>query len=131
MDPARTWTQTTLNTFAPGLTSSSLTDPNAYKGLLAENVLGLWIILYDSSLTRIPSPYDSRSTATRPAYADISLVTVDPVAAQRITPANLGSTVTNLYGSTTNAADFAASLGPLLRAGAQVFTTRIQIPQGP
>ncbi len=128
-NPSRIWTQAILDQFAPGLTKSSLTDPNAYKGLLAENVLGLWIALYDAALNRVPVPYDSRATTVRPAYADISLVTIDPVVGQRLTPSGL-PTVIALYASTTNAAAFAAALPAVLRPGAQVFTTRVQIPSG-
>ena len=116
-----------LYTYAPGLNNT-----NSYRGLLADNVLGLWVTLYQANGTVLASPYTYAysSVVAPPAYADISVATLDPVIAQRINTSAILTTITNSYGSNTNAAGFVANLptSPInFRAGAQAYSTRIQI----
>jgi len=134
MQPTRTWSQSLLNEYAPGLNVTSLGSPNAYKGLLAENVLGLWITLYNATngvIGNAATPYDSRATTQRPAYADVTVVVLDPSVAERLSSVAL---ITNCYAgpAQTNADTFITNLPEAggYRAGAQAFTTRFQIQGG-
>jgi len=131
MFPIRTWSQSLLNNYAPGLNDTSMGSLNAYKGLLAENILGLWITLYNSTngvIASAAAPYDSRTTPQRPAYADVTVVVIDPAVAGHLSSA---AAITNCYvgAALTNANAFVANLPASggIRAGAQVFTTRFQI----
>ncbi len=100
--------------------AAGLKNTNTYDGLLSENVVGLWITLYDST-NGVLSNYDSRATVRRPASAEIGIAVIDPRTAQRITRA---TQVTSAY--TTNADSFPANLSADLRDGVQVFKTRVQ-----
>lgn len=127
--PNRTLTAALLNTYAPGLSNTNLGSGSAYKGLLADNVLGLWIALYDTNMVVLALPYDSRILGARPAYADVSLAILDPIVAKRINAGNLGS-ITNNYASATNAASFIEKLSQNIQAGAQSFESRIPLQTG-
>jgi len=121
-----------LNKYAPGLADTVPGSSTAYKGLMADNVLGLWIILYDRKMVRLTSPYDSRTTSRRPAYADISIAVLDPQIARRINSSNLGLMITDHYAgpTVTNATVFVSQLPASIRAGAQAFETRVPIYAG-
>ncbi len=133
--PFLTITPSLLATNAPGLANTDLTSPNAFHGLLADGVVGLWMTLYSSNMNVISasSSYNSASTgAAQPAYADIGIVMLNPGVAKRITTSNLTS-ITGLYSNPgcTNAASFVSLLSPTFQAGARSFTTRVQIKNVP
>jgi type II secretory pathway component PulJ len=116
-----------LETYAPG---SGGTGSNALKGLIAQNVLGLWIRLYDRNDTLLypsagfGSSYDSRVN-TRPASAEVALVITDPRTAKRIARA---SDFTDKYWSYATPEEFAASFRDRdLQSGIQVFKERVEL----
>lgn len=108
-----------VNTNAPGSTA----DPAA--GLVMDHVLGLWIRLADHEGNWLPENYDSRTSAERPASAEISLIVIDAQTARRISnPEEIQSWVQNA----SDAASFMNVLktsAPAVHAGSQVFQTRV------
>lgn len=116
-----------LDAYAPG---SEGTGTNALRGLIARNVLGLWITLYDTNNTVLAGTgYDSRATDVRPASAEVALVVIDPAAAKR-----LGSTaeVIARYASHATPEAFADSFADKnLRDSLQVFKERVQMHAAP
>lgn len=130
-NPTSWLTSTNLKDVAAG------TSPN-YAGLLAENVIGLWINPYDKNgnayFTSSSRSYDSRSTTTPPnlpAVVDISILVLDPATAKRLGAgvASSVSAVQTLVQSTsvTNADQCLASLPAVLQPGASCFTTRVHL----
>jgi hypothetical protein len=120
-----------IDTVAPG------TKDKDYKGLFAENVVGLWINLIDTSGALIgPSgtSYSSRTTTPAgrlPAAVDIGLVMLDSQSARRLTP-SLQSAITALVNSAPDAFSFVQNaladsslraVSPSLRA----YQTRISL----
>ena len=100
--------------YAPGLN-----DTNSFSGLLAENVLGLWITLYDSNNVAYTN-YDSRAMAVRPVAAEVGVAVVDSRAARSLTnasaivyPANMDDFITNLPAG--------------IRNNVQLFRTRVRL----
>lgn len=122
-NPARVWNSTLVEQYAPGLNKTNLIDPDAFKGLFAENVLGLWITLYDTNGV-LAGEYDSRGSSLKPTFADVAVAVVDPQTAKRINPAMLAS-IKSAYSSTTNAESFIEAIPDHLRSGSQVFKTRV------
>lgn len=125
----RVWSYTLINHYAPGLNATASGSANAYKGLVAENVIGLWMTLYSTNMAVIGNgltPYDSRTATLKPAYADVSIAVLNPDVAQRLTSADV---ITNCYSGSgaTNAAAFATSLPAAYREATHIFTTRFQI----
>lgn len=113
-----------LDEKAPGSTDSS-----ASLGLVAQNVVGLWITLFtvdSSGQTNVydsGSPYDSKTTADRPTSAEVAVVVMDPRLAGRLPNP---SSISALY---TNSADaFATALNQQIGNGAQVYKTRVLLP---
>jgi len=134
---------------AAWLSTANLTDvasggsPN-YAGLLAENVIGLWINPYDkngnpyfTSTSRIydsrnpPNPPDTAGTPNLPAMVDISILVLDPATAKRLGSGGAASVsaVQTLVqsASITNADQCLSSLPAVLQPGASCFTTRVQL----
>jgi hypothetical protein len=139
------------------LTAANLTDvasgtsANNYAGLLAENVIGLWINPYDKYgspfFTSSARTYDSRNppnttttpnppiTPNLPAVVDISILILDPATAKRMAAAPSSATYsvsavkTLIQSSTTitNADQCLTSLPAALQPGASCFTTRVQL----
>jgi len=107
-----------ITSYAPGLQNT-----DTYGGLLSENVVGLWITLYDSNNAAMTN-YDSRTTTRRPTSAEISIAVIDPRTARRLVQA---SQITDSYSRSTNADSFVADLIPNLREGVQIFKTRVQL----
>lgn len=105
-----------LDTVAPG------DKAGAYRGLLAENVFALWVTLRDRDGAVIDPdpPYDSRSQNNLPASAEVALVIADPAAARRL------AAVPSAY-SQAAPEDFVAALPEAVRAGTQIFRTRINL----
>jgi hypothetical protein len=119
-------TSSIIKSVAPG------TSPN-YQGLLAENVIGLWINAFDKNgnvVCASGSSYDSRSTANLPAVVEVSILVLTPVAATKVASGivsaiTLQSKVQSP--SYTNAAQCMAGLPAVLLTGANCFTTRVQL----
>ena len=99
-----------------------------FRGLLAENVLGLWITLYDKNQATngIGATYDSRTSTNRPAYAQVGIALIDPRTAQRI---DSPSDITSAYSG--DIASFPGKLPAKLREGVQTFETRIELRAAP
>lgn len=109
-----------LTSSAPGTTVSN------YQGMLADNVLALWVTLYDASAKPIPTPFNSIVAVTpRPAFAEIALVLIDPATAQRLT-APVASAITAGYGA-ASVDLFAAALPPAIQKGVEIFRTRVTL----
>ncbi len=108
-------TASKIDAYAPGLN-----DSNSYGGLLAENVLGLWITVYDANNIAYTN-YDSRSSIVRPVSAEIGLAVIDPRSARRITNSVLQVSYT------PSIDNFVTNLPSYLRDGVQIFKTRIQL----
>jgi type II secretory pathway pseudopilin PulG len=132
--PSLAITPAVLAADAPGLSNVNLSSPTAYQGLLADGVMGLWVTLYSTNMQVIAtSPsYNSYTATYQPAYADIGIAMMSPTVAKRVTAANLTS-ITNLYVNPgcTNAASFIGLLPASFQAGAQSFTTRVQLKNVP
>lgn len=105
-----------INEYGPDISS----DPESFKGLLAANVVGLWITLYAGSQV-LPVPYDSRATTSRPTSIEIGLAVADSRVIKRLTSA---AQVTSGY-SASNIDDFVSNLPSTIRPGVQIFKTRI------
>ena len=108
-------TASKISAYAPGLY-----DSNSFGGLLAENVLGLWITVYDVNNVAYTN-YDSRTLAVRPVSAEIGLAIIDPSSARRITNS------VQQVSYTPSIDNFVTNLPSYLRDGVQIFKTRIQL----
>lgn len=120
--PANWMNDTILDTVAPA-------DPASdYRGLMAENVLALWISLTDKDGNNWSLPLDSRmltsaQRAKLPPNMEVALVIVDPATARRITSS---TDVTSHYNKTTPE-EFVDALPPGIRQGTQIFRTRVNL----
>lgn len=101
-------------TYAPGLRNS-----DTFAGLVAENVLGLWITLYDSNNVAYTN-YNSRITTVRPVAAEVGIAVIDPHTAERLSDPG-----TIAYTPTIDT--FVTNLPESIRDGVQTFKTRIQL----
>lgn len=91
------------------------------RGMLADNVLGLWVTLFDRE-HELPSSYDSRDQSLGlPTSAEVAIVIIDATTARRITSSDQ---ITALY-SRPSAQEFLSALPDEIRRGAQIFRTRI------
>lgn len=94
-----------------------------FRGLMADNVAGLWFRLLDRNGTEIPLPYDSRdASAERVAFVDVGIAVMDPGTAAKIGSAD---ELRSYY--TPTITDFAKNLPEHIRSGVQVFTTRVPL----
>ena len=130
-NPAAWLTASVLAGVAPA------TKAENYKGLFAENVIGLWINLIASDgsvMGASGSNWSSRTSSPvgrLPVAVDIGLVMVDSHAAKRITPA-LKGTISGLVTAAPDAATFVrdalenTSLNPVA-PGFRAYQTRISL----
>ena len=110
-------------TVAPGTAPNSL-------GLIAENVLGLWIGAFDkngSTVLDSSRRFDSRVTGNLPAVVDISILVLDRVTANHLGAGAGVASVQSTVRASTSAAACLAALPKLLQSGADCFTTRVQL----
>ena len=116
---------------------ASGTSPS-YPGLLAENVIGLWITprssgggtLWTGVGTYTAFAYDSRANHQLPAVVDLSILVLDPATAKRVSTGVVPvATVQSLVQSSSyaNAAQCMTNLPALLRPGANCYSTRVNI----
>ena len=93
------------------------------RGLMADNVVGLWFKLFDASGAEIPLPYDSRGhSAVLPAQVEVGIAVIDPGTAAKV------GTADELRGRyTASAPEFPETLPAHLRSGVQIFTTRVSL----
>lgn len=116
--PSAWISDTLIGANAPGLQAAN------YKGMLAENIIGLWISFEASDASgnplTLPTPFDSRSAQRLPNAAVVSIAFVSPTAAKRITDT---TPITALYASGPN--NFVANLPQAIREDARLYTTRI------
>ncbi len=103
-----------LQTHAPGSD-----DAATHQGLVAPNVIGLWITLFEGS-NAISSPYDSRTTSSRPTSAEVAVAVMDPRSAGRLANA--------ISSYPTNAETFADALNQQYGNSVQIYKTRVLIP---
>jgi prepilin-type N-terminal cleavage/methylation domain-containing protein len=124
---AGSWpTDAILNATTPG------DQAHYYKGFLADNVIGLWLTLYDQNGVQIPvgsTGYDS-GLAVRPvtsylAAIEVALVIIDQSTALRI---NSASMITSHYTAAT-VDQFVQALPttPPIRQGARIYRTRVAL----
>jgi hypothetical protein len=66
-----------LDRLAPGSADNNL------RGLIAENVVGLWFKPLDFEGNLLSSTYDSRVDSVRPSYINISIAVIDPTTSDR------------------------------------------------
>lgn len=89
-----------------------------WRGMLAEDVIGFWARWRDASDAQVTS-YDSRVSLKLPKVVEISIVQLDPFAANRVTE-DLQQSLAALIKGSTSANDFIEKLGnsdtPALRA---------------
>ena len=129
-NPAAWLTSGTGNMVA---TVAPATKASNYQGLLAENVIGLWINAYDNTGTSLYAStrtFDSRTAANLPAMIDISILVLDPSTAKRLSGnAALVATVQGTVTSTSynDAAQCLPQLPSVLLPGASCFATRVQL----
>jgi len=99
-----------------------------YRGLLAENVIGLWITLEENEggVIKPVDEFDSRIKGKLPVAARLSLAFLSPSGAKRMTQADAAA-IRALYQSTP-ATNFLAALPAPLRPEAQLYTTRVVLP---
>jgi len=99
------------------------TDPShPMKGILAPNVVGLWIELYGADLAPLSFPYDSRTASAIPAVAVVSIALVDSQTASRV---KTSAEFTEHY--TATAADFLNALPPSLQRGVKMISVKTQL----
>ncbi len=125
--PANWLTSNIITSAAPA------TPAEKYKGLLAENVVGLWINAYrrdGSLLLESGQGYDTRdnsNSGTLPPSIEISLLVIDPVTSKRMSgDASLLSMVKAAVSTSTSASQCLAKLPDAVRTGANSFAARIQ-----
>ena len=131
-NPANWLSDTIIKNVVPAVDPSSSDSSNAYQGVFAENVIGLWVSCLDSGTTPIgldanaqafssafPSGagFDSRrgyydstdpkhTTIKRlPAIVDLSFVIIDSNAAARITP-TMQQAIVSLYSKAADGNSF-------------------------
>jgi prepilin-type N-terminal cleavage/methylation domain-containing protein len=93
------------------------------RGLMADHVVGLWFKLLDATGAEIALPYDSRDeSVVRPAFVDVGIAVMDPGTAAKIGSAD---EVRSHY--TPSITEFLPKLPESIRAGVQIFTTRVRI----
>jgi prepilin-type N-terminal cleavage/methylation domain-containing protein len=98
-----------------------------YRGLLAENVIGLWITVEENTagvLTPAAS-FDSRGTGVLPAAVRVSLAFLSPSAAKRLTPAEAAAIRARCLDGATG---FLDGLPETVRSEARLYTTRVVLP---
>lgn len=120
-NPTAPWlTPAKLDTYAPGLA-----DTTAHRGLLAENVLALWITLSDKdgNTSGFAPSYDSRAAAVRPAFAEVAIVLCDARTAQLI---KAPQDITAHYTAASVEA-FVDGLPPEIRRGTEIFKIRVSL----
>ena len=95
---------------------------------MAEIVVGLWITLYgqDGSTNGLGAPYDSRTSSSRPASAEIAFVLLDPNVANRLESA---AAITNHLTSTPEA--LVDALPAEMRSATQIFRARARFEAAP
>lgn len=136
-DPSNWINDAVLQAVAPADSTSD------YRGLFAENVLGLWLSPLDSAGGPLTAAFDSRKnsyqevsglgtnqvTRSLPRWMEVSLLTLDSSSAARVTPA-IQSKVMSLVSGASNASICrdgmlqSADLGAI-SPGLRVYTTRI------
>ena len=127
------WISPTLvGNAVPAVAATTGTNYASYKGLLAEDVAGLWISAFDGNGNFIGNPstrnsYDSRSTANLPAMVEISLLVLDANTARRLESggASSSSALAGTVLSSTSAAQCMTELPAVLQQGASCFTTEV------
>jgi len=130
--PNKWVTDTEIEAVAPGDNK----EENNYKGLFAENVIGMWIDCLDKdgmSLSPSGQKWSSRDTTpcTLPVAIDLGLVMIDSRSAKRLN-STLQQTIQSLYAKSTSAkafVDFALetpSLRPI-SPGLRYYQTRIYL----
>lgn len=97
-------------------------DRESIQGLLAENVIGLWIKLYAGS-SPLPETYDSRASLERPTSAVVSIALMS---GERFSRIHSPTEVTELY-TRGGAEEFVNALPDSLKSGVQLFTARIEM----
>lgn len=118
-NPQNWITDSLIEKIAPGTRSQK------YRGLLVDDILGLWIQCYDSVPDAVPrTTYDSRVTGKLPASMEISLILLQAPWSDRLTVDDQ-KTIQTLYSTTETAEDFTAALPQSLRPGAVTYRTRV------
>lgn len=122
-NPADWLSPAKVKAHAPGLA-----DSDAFAGMIAENVIGLWITLYDRNGNEkgLNPTYDSRVTDSRPAVVEIGLALIDARIASRITSPEV---ITSAYTAAID--DFPSRLPLPLREGVQIFKFRVLLKSRP
>lgn len=116
----RTLSSATLERLAPGSANSDL------HGLLAENVIGLWMKPLDSEQQALPIPFDSRTSLKKLRFVEVTVAVIDPTTSDRLGDA---STIHSAY--TSDPEDFLAALPDSLARGVRIFTERIPVYANP
>lgn len=117
---AQNWlTSEKVNTYAP---TSGVNSTDLLKGVLADQVIGLWITPY-AGTTKLPVPYDSRTAVRFPDSVEVALAIIDPRTANRVTSP---TQITSHYTSAPE--DFVNALDEDLRSGVTILKTRISLP---
>lgn len=106
---------TLLDAVAPGDASHD------YRGLVFENVLGLWVTAYDAKNDVITTAIDTRISGKLPARIEISLVFLDDRTAEK-TGAGIAVPSSKSY---TSAESYISNLPPALKAVAGIATTSV------
>lgn len=119
LDSNPTWiTDAKINAAAPGAL-----DTISLQGRIAENVIALWITLFDKNGSRILSPYSSRDLSKpKPTSVVIEVAIASPRALQRASSLE----IRNKYGSSTVDA-FVAALPEDLRKDVEIFRFKARI----
>ncbi|MEA3209583.1 MAG: hypothetical protein QOE70_2640 [Chthoniobacter sp.] len=121
--PAAWLSDSIIKTVAPA------TRPTAYRGLFAENVIGLWVRCYEQdksgNLVPLPNPFDSRTKKNLPRAIKIFLVLIDPQALVKVREIPDYS----MAGSTgePDLERFISALPGALRQSARSFTTEVRL----
>jgi hypothetical protein len=113
--------QSLIDTYAPGSTSATM------SGLVAENVIALWITPYNKNGTALAVPYDSRKvngdTMLSAASVEIAIVQATPQVLQHLASSAL---VTSHY-SESDVDSFVAHLPDSVRNNVTVYKNKVSI----
>lgn len=115
--PARWLTPEKIRTYVPEIPDES----NPMKGILAENVVGLWITPFHQD-EPLPLPYDSRAELRRPTSVEVAVAVIDPGVANRLDGV---AEITDHYSATPG--EFINQLDEKIRDAVSILKSRIHL----
>lgn len=120
VDTDRSISTAVLDRLAPGSANTDL------RGLLAENVIGIWFQPLDHEGALLPTPYDSSIATTHPAFVQVAIAVIDATTAKRVGD---GAAIRAAYSDDPES--FLSALPEQIARGVRIFTERIPVYANP